>query len=219
MSYFVSLRPLAYFMLFMVLAYRPVAGQGFPDDRIDEAGPDSFLVAFETSKGRFEAMVHRAWGPHASDRFYHLVRLDFFDEVSIYRVVNGFVAQFGIHNDREVNLAWRDLGVEDEATVHSNLRGTISFARGGPKSRTTQLFINLVDNVALDDLDYGGAVGYPPVAEIVSGLAVADSFNSQYGNAPSMRQDSINARGRAFLDRAFPGLDHIISARIVETYP
>lgn len=205
--------------LFMLLLAVPANAQA-PDNRIDEAGPDSFLVVFETSKGSFETMVHRKWSPLAADRFYHLVRLGFFDEVSIFRVVKGYVAQFGIHNDEEVNKAWRPLGIEDEPVRMSNLRGTIAFARGGKKTRTTQIFINLKDNGSLNGMNYGGVVGYPPFAIITKGMdEVVDAFYGDHGNAPAMRQDSISIAGRAFLDRAYPGLDHIKSARILKIYP
>ena len=192
---------------------------GMPDEEISAAAPDSFLVAIETIQGRFEAKVYRSWGPLAADRFYHLVRLKYFDGVSIFRVVENYVAQFGIHNDAEVNRAWRKMGIEDEPVRHTNARGTIAFARGGPKTRTTQLFINLRNNASLDAMPVGGVVGYPPIAKIVSGMdEVVANFNAQYGNGPSMRQDSINVSGRAFLDRAFPGLDYIETVRVVEEY-
>ncbi len=201
----------------LVLAASTYA-QPLPDDRIQEVAPDTFRVAFETSKGPFVAEVYRRWGPAAADRFYHLVRLGFFDGVSVYRVVPSYVAQFGIHNQAEVNAAWRPLPIPDEPPFASNVRGTIAFARGGPETRTTQVFINLKDNPMLDALDYGGVKGYPPFAQIVSGMDEAVAmFNGQYGNAPAMRQDSINARGRAYLDSAYPGLDYIIEARIVSS--
>ena len=201
------------------LGIPPIAlGQGMPDDDIGKPAPDSFLVAFETSKGRFDAMIHRSWGPLAADRFYHLVRLEFFDEVSIFRVVPNYVAQFGIHNKKAVNDAWRPLGIDDEPVKASNAKGTISFARGGPKTRTTQMFINLRDNASLDAMPVGGIVGYPPIGKITAGLEIIDTFNGDYGNAPSMRQDSINVAGRAFLDRHFPGLDFIKTVRVVEEY-
>ena len=193
-------------------------GQGFPDKDIEKPAPDSFLVAFETRKGDFEAMVYRNWGPLAADRFYHLVRLEFFDGQSIFRVVENYVAQFGISNDFEVNKVWRKLAIEDEPVQGSNAKGTISFARGGPKTRTTQMFINLNDNISLDDMPVGGVIGYPPIAKIISGIEVIDTFNSQYGNAPTYRQDSINVYGKPYLDRNFPGLDFIKNVRIVEEF-
>ncbi|MEZ4702047.1 MAG: peptidylprolyl isomerase [Rhodothermales bacterium] len=195
----------------------PVAGQGLPDDRIAEAAPDSFKVAFETSKGPFDVVVYRAWSPYAADRFYHLVRLGFYDGVSLFRVVAGYVVQFGISNDAETNRAWRPRGLIDEPVLAHNARGTISFARGGPNTRTTQVFINLSDNAMLDNLVNGGVRGYPPFGRVVSGMdEVVAMFNADYGNAPAMRQDSINVAGRAFLDRAFPGLDYVVRAKLVD---
>ena len=206
------------FLLVLLLVPSEIWAQGAPDDKMDTPAPDSFLVAFETSKGRFDAMVYREMGPLAVDRFYHLVRLEFFDEVSIFRVVPGYIAQFGIHNEKEVNDAWRKLGIEDEPVKMSNQRGTISFARGGPKTRTTQVFINLRDNSPLDTYRAAGISGYPPFAKIVSGMDVVDSFNGAYRDAPSMRQDSINAMGRAYLDRKFPGLDYIKTVRLIAAF-
>ncbi len=206
-------------LLLLLFAFQQqVVGQGMPDSDINKPAPDSFLVAFDTSKGQFEAMVRRAWGPLAADRFYHLVRLEFFDEVSLYRVVPNYVAQFGIHNDAEVNRAWSKLGIDDERVKVSNAKGTISFARGGPKTRTTQLFINLRHNSSLNTMPVGGVKGYPPIAEIVSGIEVIDTFNSSYGNEPARHQKSINALGREFLDKEFPGLDYIKTARVVKEY-
>ncbi len=207
-----------YMLLLFVALQQQSFAQGMPDADIDKPAPDSFLVAFETSKGNFEAMVHRRWSPLAADRFYHLIRVAFFDEVSLYRVVDDYVAQFGIHNDAEVNRAWRNLGIDDEPVRKSNAKGTISFARGGPKTRTTQLFINLKDNLTLNNMPVGGVKGYPPIAEITSGIDVIDTFNTEYGNGPAMRQDSINASGRAFLDRNYPGLDYIKTVRVVKEY-
>lgn len=200
----------------MALPVSQVIAQSPPDERIAEAAPDSFKVAFETSKGTFDLVVYRSWAPLAADRFYHLVRLEYYNETSIYRVVPGYVAQFGIHNDEATNRAWRPLFLEDEPVIQSNARGTIAFARGGPKSRTTQVYINLVDNGRLDTLEYGGVRGYPPFGKIVRGMDEAVAlFNGQYANAPAMRQDSINASGRAYLDRTFPGLDYVVTARLV----
>ena len=207
------------YVLLLCLAFQQHAfAQGMPDNEMDSPAPDSFLVAFDTSKGTFEAIVHRQWGPIAVDRFYHLIRVEFFDEVSIFRVVANYVAQFGIHNSADVNRAWRKLGIEDEPVRKSNAKGTIAFARGGPKTRTTQMFINLRDNTTLDSMPIGGVVGYPPIAEIVSGIEIIDTFNAEYGNGPSMRQDSINASGRTYLDKSFPGLDYINTVRVIKEY-
>jgi cyclophilin family peptidyl-prolyl cis-trans isomerase len=185
-----------------------------PDDRVQESAPDSFLVAFDSSTGPFEMIIRRAWSPAAADRLYHLVRVGYFDDAPIFRVVKGYVAQFGIPAVSAAYAAWRQMPVVDEPSIASNLRGRVSFARGGPQTRTTQLFINLADNVALDTLMSNGIPGYPPIGEIVSGMAAIDSLNGAYGNEPSRRQREIAAGGREWLEANFPGLDWIRSARL-----
>jgi cyclophilin family peptidyl-prolyl cis-trans isomerase len=187
-----------------------------PDDRVAEAAPDSFVVAFEASTGPFEVTVWRDWSPAAADRLYHLARVGYFDEAPIFRVVKGFVAQFGIPGEPAVYDAWRQIPVPDEPLIASNLRGRVSFARGGPQTRTTQLFINLADNAVLDSLLSNGISGYPPIGEVTMGMAAIDSLNGAYGNAPSRRQREISTGGREWLEANFPGLDWIISARLKE---
>ncbi|MBO6576933.1 MAG: peptidylprolyl isomerase [Rhodothermales bacterium] len=190
------------------------ASAQLPDDRIDEAAPDTFVVDIEATTGPFEVTVYRAWSPAAADRLYHLVRVGYFDDVPVFRVVPGYVAQFGITEDPDVYDAWRRISVPDEPVLASNLKGRVSFARGGPQTRTTQLFINLVDNVRLDTLVAGGIPGYPPIGEVTAGIAAVDSLNGQYGNEPARRQREIAMGGRAFLEATYPGLDWIISARL-----
>jgi cyclophilin family peptidyl-prolyl cis-trans isomerase len=183
---------------------------------VGQAAPDSFLVSFETTKGRFLVRAHRDWSPLGVDRFYHLVRLHYFDDVVLYRVVPDRFAQFGLTDDPEVNRAWRSIPIPDEPVKVSNTKGRIHFARGGPRTRSNQLSIMRGDNAYLDSIDANGVVGFPPIAEVVEGIEVIDALNEEYGNEPSSHQDSISARGRAYLDRAFPGLDVIRSVRLVE---
>lgn len=207
--------PLRRLLLLLFVAPSVAAGQ-LPDDRVDEAAPDSFVVTFEASTGQFDVAVKREWSPAAADRFYHLVRVGYFDGAPIFRVVKGYVAQFGIPEEESVYDAWRERPVEDEPTKVSNLRGRVSFARGGPQTRTTQIFINLADNAPLDTLMSNGIPGYPPFGEVVAGMAAVDSLNGDYGNTPAMRQREIALGGKQWLDANFPGLDHVISARIKE---
>jgi len=182
-------------------------------------GPDSFLVAFQTTRGRFVVMAHRDWAPLGSDRFYELVRRRVYDDIRAFRVVTNFVAQFGLTADSAVNRAWRAQGLDDEPVRQPNLRGRISFARGGPRTRSLQVFINLGNNSPrLDTLMAGGVTGYPPIGEVVDGMNAVDHFNAQYGNAPSQRQDSIGAQGNAWLDRVFPDLDRIHTARVIREW-
>lgn len=189
-----------------------------PDER-PVVAPDSFRVAFETTRGRFDVVARRAWAPNGVDRFYDLVRRQYYDSVAFFRVVPGFVAQFGLSGDPRVNDAWRTRSIADEPVRQTNRRGRIAFARGGRNTRTVQLFINLRDNSRLDTLN---AFGFPPIAEVVSGMEVVDSLYSGYGegaprgNGPV--QDSIRAAGNSYLARGFPRLDYVRRARVIQKW-
>jgi peptidyl-prolyl cis-trans isomerase A (cyclophilin A) len=177
--------------------------------------PDSFVVAFETTKGRFDVMAHSNWAPVGVDRFYDLVHRRYYDDVIVFRVVKGFVAQFGISGDPAINAAWRNRRIADDRTRQSNTRGRVSFASGGPNTRTVQLFINFGDNHRLDSTATGG---YPPIGEVISGMEVVDSLNNEYGGAPSNNQSRIERQGNAYLRDAYPNLDAIKSARIIREW-
>jgi peptidyl-prolyl cis-trans isomerase A (cyclophilin A) len=181
-------------------------------------GPDSFVVVFETTEGPVSVFARRYWSPLGVDRFYDLVRRGFYDGVTFYRVVEGFVAQFGHTDSAAVNRAWRTHGLPDERVVASNTRGRVAFARSGPTTRTYQLFINLADNPRLDTLNASGVVGYPPIGEVVEGMENVLRFETRWGGAPSANQDSIAGLGRAYLDRVYPGLDRILTARIAKRW-
>lgn len=174
---------------------------------LTEQAPPAFSVAFDTSKGRFVATVHRDWAPLGADRFYNLVKAGFFDNVRFFRVIGGQLAQFGMHGDPGVQAAWRNADIQDDPVRHSNVRGTISFASRGPNTRTTQLFINLRDNSPYDRL------GFSPFAEVVSGMEVVDQLYSGYEERPE--QPLIDEEGNTYLTRAFPDLDYIIKATIL----
>jgi cyclophilin family peptidyl-prolyl cis-trans isomerase len=182
---------------------------------LDFATPDSFVVAFETTKGRFDVMAHRRWAPVGVDRFYELVHRRFYDSVFFHRVVKGFVAQFGMNGAQGVGAAWSGRRLADDPPRESNTRGRISFARSGPASRTTQLFINFGNNARLDSAN---AIGYPPFGEVVRGIEVVDSLNSEYGSAPNARGDSLQAQGNSYFLRAFPNLDMIKTARVIQEW-
>lgn len=187
--------------------------------------PDSFRVAFQTSKGQFDVIARKSWSPIGVDRFYTLVQNKYFDDVRFFRVVDGFVAQFGISGDPKVTKDWERRCIADEPVQHTNSRGTISFARGGPGTRGVQLFVNLRDNPVLDSLS---GFGFPPIAEVVSGMEVVDSLYSGYGeSAPRSGpqygregpdQDSIDARGNAYLNPGWPKLDYVKTARVVQEW-
>ncbi len=169
--------------------------------------PDQYKVKFETSCGDFVVEVHREWAPKGADRFHELVTAGFYDECRFFRVVPGFMVQWGMNGDPSVYAKWKDKEFADDAVKKSNTRGMMSFASRGPDTRTTQLFINFKDNSRLDGL------GFAPFAEVVEGMEVVDKINSQYGENP--QQPSIEAKGNAYLNAKFPKLDYIKKATIV----
>lgn len=167
--------------------------------------PDSFRVAFETSRGSFVVQVNRAWAPLGADRFYDLVQQHFFDDTRFFRVVPGFVVQFGLSGDPKKNEPW-DKRIADDSVRQTNARGTIVFATQGPNTRTHQLFINLGDNARLDEM------GFAPIGRVVDGMSVVDSLYSEYGESPD--QQFIQTLGNSYLDRTFPKLDRIKTAKV-----
>ena len=186
-----------------------------PDMRtIATPAPDSFKVAFETSKGSFTVMAHRDWAPRGADRFYHLVQLGFFDDARFFRVLRGFMAQFGMNGDPRVMSVWAPLTIADDPVKQSNVRGMVTFAAGGARnSRSTQLFINYANNRNLDGM------GFAPIGQVMDGMSVVDSLYADYGEgAPDgagPSQEQIAAQGNAYLTKSFPKLDFIKTARIV----
>jgi peptidyl-prolyl cis-trans isomerase A (cyclophilin A) len=169
--------------------------------------PDTFRVAFATSKGTFVVEAIRPWAPHGVDRFYALASEGFFDENRFYRVLPGFIAQFGANDDRKRNEGWEALPLPDDSARTKNARGTISFAKLGPNARTHQLFVNLKDNRGLD------AEQFAPIGRVVEGMSVVDSLYDDYGEIP--KYHLIATMGNKYLARMFPKLDYIRTARIV----
>jgi peptidyl-prolyl cis-trans isomerase A (cyclophilin A) len=173
------------------------------------AAPDSFRVAFETTRGNIVVQVNRAWAPLGADHFYQLVGQQFFDGVRFFRVVPGFVAQFGMSGDPKRNAAEDAKHILDDSVRHTNAKGTLTFAAMSlPNSRSHQLFFNLKDNPQLDGMHFA------PIGVVVQGQSVVDSLYSGYGEEPD--QTSISNLGNSYLDRAFPKLDAIKTARIVK---
>jgi peptidyl-prolyl cis-trans isomerase A (cyclophilin A) len=178
--------------------------------------PAEYKAKFTTAKGDFIITVHREWAPLGADRFYNLVRSGFFTNVSFYRVVPNFVVQFGAAPDPKVEAAWSSAKIKDDAVKQSNTKGRVTFAMGGPGTRTTQVFINLKDNSTLDK--YPGAA-FAPVGEVTEGMDVVSSLYSGYGdmaeqggNGPS--QAMVTKQGKPYLDKSFPNLDSIKSATV-----
>ncbi len=175
------------------------------------AAPDSFRVAFETTRGNFVVDVIRAWSPRGVDRFHELINAGYFTDVAFIRVVPGFVAQFGMHGDPALNRRWQDSPIPDDPVVQSNRRGTIVFATSGPNTRGNQFFINYSDNTRLDGM------GFSPFGRVVQGMSVVDSIYAGYGETPD--QSRVGTEGNAYLKREFPRLDYIKSAKIVGSTP
>jgi peptidyl-prolyl cis-trans isomerase A (cyclophilin A) len=173
-----------------------------------EAAPDKYKVKFETTCGDFVVEVHREWAPVGADRFHDLVSKGFYDECGFFRVVPGFMVQFGINGEPTTQQKWREATIKDDKVIKSNTRGFITFATSGPNSRTSQVFINYGDNSRLDDM------GFAPFGEVVEGMDVVDRINPQYRERP--QQGEIQTHGNAYLKEKFPKLDFIKTATIVE---
>jgi len=183
------------------------------DEFWSEPAPDQFRVRFETSEGDFVVEAHRVWAPLGTDRFYNLVRAGFFDDSRFYRVRAGYIAQFGIPGDPEVSTVWRDRAMPDDPVRETNVRGSIAYAMTGPNTRTTQLYINLVDNTHLD------AQGFAPFGQVIEGMEAVDQLYAGYdeaagGGMRGGRQGSIFEEGNAHLDREFPKLTRLERAVI-----
>ncbi|HET9716523.1 MAG TPA: peptidylprolyl isomerase [Pseudolabrys sp.] len=177
-----------------------------------EQAPATYRVRFDTSKGPFVVEVTRAWAPKGADRFYNLVKNGFYDQTRFFRVISGFMVQFGINGDPQTMARWRAAQIGDDPVTQSNKRGTITFATAGPNTRTSQVFINFADNARLDQS------GFAPFGRVVSGMNVVDSLNAEYGEgAPRGRgpdQSRIQNEGNAYLVKDFPRLDYIKKATI-----
>lgn len=209
----------------LLLGAAPLTAQPLPSGLpLDTPAPDSFLVVFETTKGPFTIMARRAWAPLGVDRLYHLAGSGYYDGTVIFRVgptasyPGGMVVQFGLTNDSTVNAAWSKAGIDDEPVRVGHRRGMVMLARGGPRTRSNQLAIDLSPNTGLDTVSSNGVVGFPPIAEVVEGMEVLDRLERRHGNGPTARQDSIAAKGREYLDRVFPGLDAIVRGRVAKEW-
>ena len=176
--------------------------------------PNAFRVRIETTRGPFVVEVRPDWAPRGAARFAQLVRAHYFDDSRVFRVVPGFIAQFGIAGDPRVAQAWRARTFPDDSVRTSNVRGTLAFAMTGPNDRRTQIYVNLADNARLD------AQGFAPFARVVQGMAVVDALYGGYGERSgggvrAGRQDSLFLQGNAYLDRVYPRLDHVVRATVV----
>ena len=176
---------------------------------LNEQAPDEFAVRLETSVGSVVIQVTRDWSPRGADRFYNLVRNGFYDGQRFFRVMPGFVVQWGLSGNPELDAVWRQANILDDPVKQSNTRGRITYAKTNqPNTRTTQLFINLGDNSRLDGQNFA------PFGEIVEGMEIVDQINAEYGQQPN--QGQIAGRGNAYLKENFPNLDYIVKAEIID---
>jgi peptidyl-prolyl cis-trans isomerase A (cyclophilin A) len=197
-----------------VPAFAQTASSGLANpSALREQAPPTYKVKFDTSKGPFVVEVHRDWAPNGADRFYNLVKNGFFNNARFFRVISGFMVQFGINGDPAISSQWRGARISDDPVKKSNGRGLITFATAGPNTRTTQVFINYADNASLD------GQGFAPFGQVTSGMNVVDGLYSGYGEgAPSgggPEQGRVQSEGNAYLTSSFPKLDYIKSATIV----
>ena len=174
-----------------------------------KAAEGSYLVTLETTRGEVVVEVFPGWAPKGAERFRELVEDGFYDGCRFFRVVPGFVVQFGINGDPAVHAKWNDK-IADDPVTQSNKRGTLTFATSGPGSRTTQLFVNLGDNSSSLD-----GQGFSPFARVVSGMQYIDAITSEYGESP--QQGAIEGEGNAYLEQNFPNLDYVKTATINES--
>ncbi|MEJ2008822.1 MAG: peptidylprolyl isomerase [Acidobacteriota bacterium] len=184
---------------------------------LKEKAPGVYWTKFTTTKGDFVIKVTRAWAPNGADRFYNLVKNGFYNGDSFFRVLPGFVVQFGISPDPSLSKVWHDANIPDDPVRESNAAGTVTFATAGPDTRTTQVFINLVDNKSLD------AQGFSPFGSVIEGMSVVNSLYSGYGEGAPMGngpdQTLIQKEGEAYVAQNFPKLDHIKSAVVLQSAP
>ena len=177
--------------------------------KLTAKAPETFKAKFETTKGAFVVEVHRDWSPNGADRFYNLVKSGYFDGVKFFRVVPGFVVQFGIHGDPSVATKWLSANIPDDPVKESNQRGYITYAKSSaPNSRSVQLFINLQDNTGLDKQ------GFSPFGQVVSGMDVVSKLYGGYGEEVTPLQGQIARQGNAFLEAKYPKLDGIVKATL-----
>ena len=181
---------------------------------LNKTAPATYKVKFETSKGEFVIQVHRDWAPLGADRFYNLVLAGFYNDTAFFRALDGFMAQFGINGDPAVNAVWMGASIQDDPKGQSNTAGRLTFAMGGPNTRTTQMFINFGNNPQLDNM------GFPPIGEVISGMENVNSIYTGYGEgAPQGRgpsQQFTQTKGNAYLRESFPKLDYIQKVSVVQ---
>jgi peptidyl-prolyl cis-trans isomerase A (cyclophilin A) len=221
----ISIRSIAMTLVFIALLFagttiaeEPTAAKPNPalldPSLATEKAPDLYRVQMETTAGNFIIEVHREWAPRGADRFYNLVKIGYYSDVAFFRVLKGFMAQAGFHGDPAVSKVWLNARIKDDPVKQKNYPGTVTFATGGPNTRTAQFFVNYGDNSYLDDS------GFAPFGKVVEGFESVQQLHSGYGegepNGKGPAQGKVYGRGNAYLKAEFPELDYIVKATIVE---
>ncbi|MDB4778111.1 peptidylprolyl isomerase [bacterium] len=183
-----------------------------PEEANEEA-PAEFKVKIVTTKGNIVLKVNREWSPNGADRFYNMVKIGYFEDIAIFRAIEGFMFQFGIHGDPKVSAEWRKAMIDDDPSVEgvSNQKGFITFAKSGdPNSRSVQFFINLGDNGRLDDM------GFTPFGQVVEGMEIAEQINTEYGENKRGEQGKLQRNGNSYIKGVAPNIDFIKSISLIE---
>lgn len=204
------------FFLLALILMASCSQKVFKEKWTKKKAPEIFKARFETTQGNFDIVAKRVWSPQGVDRLYQLIKNEFYTDIAIFRVVPKFVAQFGIHNDSVINRSWRGVRIDDEPVIQKNDSMSISFARGGKRSRSTQIFINLKNNNRLDSVEFNGVKGFPVVAKITSGMENVLKFYDKYGDKLGRRQDSINLYGNKFIRKNYSEVAFIKKAYIIK---
>jgi peptidyl-prolyl cis-trans isomerase A (cyclophilin A) len=193
-------------VIVIALAVGALGMTAYAGQSADEKAPATFKVKFDSSAGPFVVEVNRAWAPNAADHFFTLVKNGFYNEARFFRVVPGFMVQFGINADPAVQAKFKST-IQDDPVKESNKRGYVTFAQtSAPNSRSTQIFVNYKDNAFLDGQRFA------PFGRITSGMEAVDKINSEAGEKPN--QGAIQSQGNAYLKKDFPKLDYVKTATI-----
>ena len=187
----------------------------FDPSLAQEKAPAEFIVKFRTTKGNFVVKVHRHWAPNSADRFYNLVKNDFYKLCPFYRVMPGKAVEFGINIQKKVTEVWKQEVIKSDKKLKHNKRGYIAFVTDrDTKHKNTQVLVNLISNFDYDD------IGIIPFGEIVKGIDTFSRLEARYGEIQEKgngRGFSIikgSRRGRRYMRKNFPHLDYIKSILI-----
>ena len=203
-----------FLLVFVILSIVSCSPKIFNEKWTKKQSPEQFKARFETTQGNFDIIAKREWSPQGVDRLYQLIKSDFYTDIALFRVIPKFVVQFGIQSDSVLNSSWKKYKIKDEPVLQSNDSMSISIARDGVDSRTTQIFINLKNNHRLDTVHFNGVTGFPVIAKITNGMESIHKFYSTDDDVPD--QDSIQKYGNDYIRRKYPKVDFIKKAYILK---